>query len=574
MMWYYIRRTYQKGEDYMYEERKNRFSLRDIILQILLLVLFVFILVWLFPTKNFLKEQNVVENDKLYTDYMTSMSTAAKDYFTTNKVPTKVGESVKLTLNEMLDKKLVLPIGGKASCDLEKSYIEVTKMDEDYRLRVELSCEDYADYIVVTLGCKDFCNLTCTTTPNTTKPNTTKPSTPNPSQQSTKKYTVTFDSNGGSSVDKQTVESGKKAAKPANPTKDGYTFIEWTLNGKTYDFNNTVTSNITLVATWKKVETKPEVVKYTVTFNSNGGSAISSQTVVSGVKAVKPANPTKDGYTFVEWTLNGKTYDFNTAVTSNITLVASWKTNVVKAIEYQYSRDIPTSYTYYDWSEWSTTQRVWEKNKTFTDTTTMQYKVVNSGQTAYNGNDRCSENDIIDKQPAKLEKEIVYADFETSSSTKYSDWKVVSEEYVSSVALKSTTTEKYDFVKTQVKTLCVGCAQTMEYVYKYSTREAVSSTVKACPSGYTKTSDGKRCYKEVENYSCSSYGEGYTNTVLNNCIKRGYKCTPIFEDFTDYQYRKLESKTAYNTKTDYKWSTSKNDGNLISMGYRLTGTTR
>ena len=39
---------------------------------------------------------------------MTSMSTAAKDYFTTDKVPTKVGESVKLTLNEMLDKKLVL----------------------------------------------------------------------------------------------------------------------------------------------------------------------------------------------------------------------------------------------------------------------------------------------------------------------------------------------------------------------------------------------------------------------------------------------------------------------------------
>lgn len=64
--------------------------------------------------------------------------------------------------------------------------------------------------------------------------------------------------------------------------------------------------------------------KYTVTFNSNGGSSVASQTVEAGSTAKKPANPTRSGYTFTGWLLNGKTYNFSTKVTNNITLTASW----------------------------------------------------------------------------------------------------------------------------------------------------------------------------------------------------------------------------------------------------------
>ena len=141
------------------------------------------------------------------------------------------------------------------------------------------------------------------------------------------KYTVTFNSDGGTSVPNQTIESGKKATKPANPIKGGYTFVEWQLNGKTYNFDNTVTRNITLKAVWKKNNT-PTATKYTVSFNSDGGSAVVSQTIESGKKATKPSNPTKEGYTFVEWQLNGKTYNFDNAVTGNITLKAVWKNNL------------------------------------------------------------------------------------------------------------------------------------------------------------------------------------------------------------------------------------------------------
>ena len=144
------------------------------------------------------------------------------------------------------------------------------------------------------------------------------------------KYTVTFNSNGGSAVSSQTINSGAKATKPTNPTREGYIFVEWQLNGSAFNFNTVITNNITLTAKWEQ----NAVQKYTVTFNSNGGSSVSSQTVNSGAKATKPTNPTKEGHTFVEWQLNGSAFNFNTAITSNITLTAKWnqKTYTIRAV--------------------------------------------------------------------------------------------------------------------------------------------------------------------------------------------------------------------------------------------------
>ena len=132
------------------------------------------------------------------------------------------------------------------------------------------------------------------------------------------KYTVTFNSDGGSSVDSQTIYEGSKATRPSNPAKNDYVFVEWQLNGKTYDFNSKVTKNIELKAVWKQVK------KYTVSFNSNGGSAVASQTIIEGNKATRPSEPIKEGYNFNGWTLNGNSYDFNSSITGDITLTAKW----------------------------------------------------------------------------------------------------------------------------------------------------------------------------------------------------------------------------------------------------------
>lgn len=139
---------------------------------------------------------------------------------------------------------------------------------------------------------------------------------------STKKYTVSFDSAGGSKVNSQTVQQNNKVKKPLNPTKDGFIFVEWTLNGKTYNFNNGVTGNITLKAVWKE---KESVKEYTVTFDSAGGSKVDKQVIIENGTAVKPEDPTKDKYKFLGWYLDEQLYSFDTKVTKDITLKAKWE---------------------------------------------------------------------------------------------------------------------------------------------------------------------------------------------------------------------------------------------------------
>lgn len=134
------------------------------------------------------------------------------------------------------------------------------------------------------------------------------------------KYNITFDSAGGSEVNSQEVDYNGKVTRPANPTKEGYTFKEWQLNGNLYDFDTLVTDSITLTAVYT-------INHYTVTFNSNGGSSIDSQEVNYNEKVTRPSNPTKKGYTFKEWQLNGNLYDFDTLVTDNITLTAVYTIN-------------------------------------------------------------------------------------------------------------------------------------------------------------------------------------------------------------------------------------------------------
>ena len=136
-------------------------------------------------------------------------------------------------------------------------------------------------------------------------------------------HTVSFYTDGGNMVAQQTVNDGETVTVPDTPTKNGYTFSGWTLNGEPYDFNLPVIADITLKATWVENQ-KPQPKRHTVTFDTTGGSEIGQQTVDEGEKAIQPANPTREGYDFQGWLLNGQAYDWNTPITGDITLTASW----------------------------------------------------------------------------------------------------------------------------------------------------------------------------------------------------------------------------------------------------------
>lgn len=161
-------------------------------------------------------------------------------------------------------------------------------------------------------------------------------------------YTVTFNSDGGSAVASQTVDDGKLAVKPAAPTKEGYDFLGWYLGDVEYKFDIAVSADITLVAHW---QAKAAVVTHTVTFDTDGGSAVQTQIVEHGKTVAKPADPTKEGYNFTFWYNGALKYDFATPVTADLTLTAEWDekvyvvtfdTNGGSAVE---SKNVPYGYT-------------------------------------------------------------------------------------------------------------------------------------------------------------------------------------------------------------------------------------
>ena len=140
-------------------------------------------------------------------------------------------------------------------------------------------------------------------------------------------YTATFDSKGGSEVDEYVVtySDTAKFAKPTDPTRAYYTFTGWYVNDActiAYSFDKPVTGDLTLYAGWNPAN-------YTLTFESNGGSAVASQTVKYSDEAVftEPGTPVKGHYTFAGWYTDPELnipYDFVTRVTGDLTLYAKW----------------------------------------------------------------------------------------------------------------------------------------------------------------------------------------------------------------------------------------------------------
>ena len=138
-------------------------------------------------------------------------------------------------------------------------------------------------------------------------------------------YTVTFNSNGGTHVINQKVKEGQKAKKPLEPTKEDHIFAGWYADSActvSFNFDNPITANTTAYAKWTPKAVEP--TKHTVVFDSNGGSAVVSQTVNDGDKATMPAAPTKAGHKFDKWMNGSAAYDFNAPVKGNLKLTASW----------------------------------------------------------------------------------------------------------------------------------------------------------------------------------------------------------------------------------------------------------
>ena len=141
------------------------------------------------------------------------------------------------------------------------------------------------------------------------------------------KYSVTFDTDGGTDIQPQTVESGKTAVRPDDPEKDGFIFCGWyksDLSGA-FDFEKPVTSNVTVKAKWEK---KLPEGYYLVIFDTDGGTPVPPhQNIRSGDRATRPAaDPAKESFSFCGWYKSdlSEEFDFDESITQDTRVRAKW----------------------------------------------------------------------------------------------------------------------------------------------------------------------------------------------------------------------------------------------------------
>ena len=572
----------------MYEERKESFSVRSLILQILFVVLTVFLLLWLFPTKNYVKDYaNDAFTEKLqplynqiYSQNITTMKEAAISYFTTDRLPSKVGESVTITLKEMQDKKLVLDLidSNNKKCDVEKSSVKVEKLDNEYLMTVKLECSDASNYIEVHLGCYDYCKASGVCEKKETP--VIKPTNPTKPVISEKKYQYEYEK----------ITDGKWG--------DFGEWSQWSKDTITKtEYRNVETKEVTeKTGTLVDVIDAKKDVKTTYTCPS-GYTLNGTKCSKKSTDTKKATASTKTTYSCPSgYTLNGT--KCNKVTTSSINATANKKTT--------YS--CPSGYTLNGTkcSKTTTDTKNATANTTYGDWVSQGKQTFNTVQ--YSTDTRrvvlvasyiktdCTSNCTTNKW--------VYLIMNRSKKTTYS---CPSGYTLNGTKCSKTTTDtKNATANTKTTYSCpsgYGLGGTKCYKGSMTTKNATANTktTYSCPSGYTL--NGTKCNKTTTNtknatankkttYSCPS---GYTlngtkctktttntknasktDTVTYSCSNKDYtlngdKCTKTVDTYTKYTYYRYQERKFISGTRDIKWSTSKTDSTLLKQGYVLTG---
>lgn len=132
--------------------------------------------------------------------------------------------------------------------------------------------------------------------------------------------TIKFVLNGGSGIVSKEYTKGEIPSVVKEPSRLGYRFTYWTLEGNKYLFDKEINEDLTLEANW-------EVISYvTVLFDTDGGNELKAITIESGSKVNAPL-AVKEGYEFMYWEYEGKEFNFDTKIDKNITLIARYRVN-------------------------------------------------------------------------------------------------------------------------------------------------------------------------------------------------------------------------------------------------------
>lgn len=140
------------------EENKTGMTVKGLLIRLILIIIFIFLLIWLFPMPD-LKPLN----NQIFSDNLDRMKNVAKTYYTTERLPKNIDEFKMMTLQEMIKENYIMPLmdsNGKY-CSEKDSYVKITKKENEYIIKVYLSCTDKKDYIIEHFGCYDICSDAC-----------------------------------------------------------------------------------------------------------------------------------------------------------------------------------------------------------------------------------------------------------------------------------------------------------------------------------------------------------------------------------------------------------------------------
>lgn len=152
-------------------EDEKKINWLSLFIKIVIAFAFILIIVWLVS--------KLINRNKLsdtFKNNINNMETVAVKYFKDIDLPTKQGESIKVTLGEMIEKELIVSVktseGGK--CDTKESYSKITRKKDNYEVETRLECGKEENTITRKFSFNDCKNCTTDTKNNNTKNNDTK----------------------------------------------------------------------------------------------------------------------------------------------------------------------------------------------------------------------------------------------------------------------------------------------------------------------------------------------------------------------------------------------------------------
>lgn len=485
-------------------EDNRGLTIKDLLIRLILIIIFIFLLIWLFPMPD-LKPLN----NQIFADNLDRMKDVAKSYYTVERLPQNINDYKRMTLKEMIDNKLILPLtdsNGKY-CSESDSYIQITKLENEYVIKVYLSCSDKQDYIIEHFGCYDICSDKCkpmeTTTATTNKvvKNTTKKKVTTTKFITTKKssnlYEYQFVKNTCNNVfDKYTCPTGYYLV-GENCIKNNSSVLTANATEKTTYITSTDTKDAKAVTT---DNSKTIAANKSTTTKNSTIDATKSDTLVNEV-LTKTQTITAD---------KKYTYDVKGAIGTVKTITSDYTT--------VQNYDIITATKYATASKW----------------TYVSTKYSNSATEGFvNKNEKLI---LVDQ------------------------W----QELTCDTCFTTVTVYKYYRYKKEATSYSYSCDAFPGYtLYDTNKCRKATTVTKSCPSGYTNT--GSNCKKSTTTYSCSSYGSDYK---LDESKKTCTKTTTSYSCPSGTEQSSLSKK--YCTKKVYACptnTTSNGNGKCIKTSY-------